>query len=314
MKAAIIDRFGPPEVFRIADVPEPEIKADELLIRVIAGSVNPIDFKQRKGNHRFIFGSDFPVILGYDVMGEVVKTGSETDLFKAGDMVCGVLSNKYGGGLGEYAKGTEKCFAKIPDGKDSHQYAALPLTGLTALQALRDKGSLCKNKSVLIIGAAGGVGHFAIQIASLLGAEITATTGEKHFDFINGLVNATLINYTKTNILTSDQKYHLIFDTVGKYSFPKLRHMLLPGGIYINTLPRPKILVHKIISLFTKGKKAKTLLMKHNSTDLKLLVDWVKKGRIRICIDKEFRLEEIAQAHRYIEKGHTQGKILIRYT
>jgi NADPH:quinone reductase-like Zn-dependent oxidoreductase len=118
MKAAVINGFGSSDVFCIADVPEPEISENELLIEVVSGSVNPIDYKQRKGNHKLFFGSDFPIVLGYDVAGIVTKTGKEIKDFQKGDKVCGVLNNKYGGGLGAFAKGVEKCFAILPEDID----------------------------------------------------------------------------------------------------------------------------------------------------------------------------------------------------
>ncbi len=313
MKAVVINSFGSQDVFSIADIPEPSIGENELLIEVTAGSLNPIDYKQRQGHHKFIFGSNFPIVLGYDVSGTVVKAGKEVRQFKPGDTVCGVLNNKYGGGLGEYAKGSEKCFAKIPDGSDVSTWAALPLAGLTALQALRDKGHLKKNNKVLIVGAAGGVGHYAIQIASILGADITAVSSEKHREFVRKLAKVNFIDYTQTNILKTGQKFHVIFDAVGKHSFLQCKHMLLPGGIYINTLPRPKILFHKMISFFTPGKKAKTLLMRQDNKDLEMLVNWVAEGKIKICTDKEFSMHKVGDAHKYMEEGHTEGKILIKY-
>lgn len=313
MKAAVINSFGSSEVFSIADVPKPEISKDEILIEVVSGSVNPVDFKQRKGNHKLLFGSDFPIVLGYDVAGTVVKTGKNIHDFHEGDKVCGVLNNKYGGGLGAFAKGAEKCFALLPDNIDLAKSAALPLAGLTALQALRDKADLKKDNKILIIGGAGGVGHFATQIASIYEAEISVTSSNRHRKFLEKLANVNFIDYTKTDICKLNQQFNVIFDTVGKYNFLKLKHMLLPGGIYINTLPRPKILAHKFISLFTKNKKVKTLLMRQDKNDLQLLLNWVSDGRLKIIIDKEFPLNNVGEAHSYMEEGHTEGKILIRY-
>lgn len=313
MKAAVINSFGPPDVFTIQDIPKPVVKDDEVLIEVKAGGINPVDYKQRKGNHKFIFGSNFPIVLGYDVSGIVVETGSAITRLKKGDKVCGVLNNKYGGGLGEYVKGAEKCFAKLPAEVDIYTAATLPLTGLTALQGLRDKGKIAKDNKILITGASGGVGHIALQIASIYDAEITVTSSFRHKDFISKLAEAKFIDYTKTDILSLNTKFNIIFDVVGKYTFLQVRHLLLPGGIYINTLPRPKILVHKFISLFTKGKKVRTFLMRQNSNDLEMLLTWMKEGKLKINIDKEFPLEEIGKAHAYMEEGHTEGKILIRY-
>jgi NADPH:quinone reductase-like Zn-dependent oxidoreductase len=313
MKAAVIINFGNPEVFEISNISEPVIKENEILIEVVSGSVNPIDWKQRRGNHRFIFGSPFPIVLGYDVAGTVVKTGIKVSDFNNGDRVCGVLNNKYGGGLGQFAKGTGKCFAKVPANIDVIISAALPLSGVTALQALRDLGKIRKGDKVLIIGAAGGVGHYAVQISAIFGAEIHAVSSIRHKGFVENLAVVHFIDYLKTDILKLSHRFNIVFDTVGKYSFPKCRHLLLPGGTYINTLPRLKILVHKIISLFTKGKKVKTFLMKHNSKDLAQLVEWIENGKLKIFIDKEFSINNVAQAHEYSELGHTEGKILIRY-
>ncbi len=313
MKAAVINRFGEPEVFEIGEMDIPEIKDDELLIEVKAGSLNPIDWKQRIGNHRFIFGAKFPIVLGYDVSGIVVKTGPGIKSLKESDEVCGVLSNKYGGGLGQYAVGKENGFTRIKPPVSLSESAVLPLAGLTALQALRDRGEIKEGKKLLLIGAAGGVGHFALQIASFFGADIYAVTSGQHIEFVKKLANCTIIDYKETRISSLSERFDIIFDTIGTYPFPQYKHLLYPGGIHVNILPRPKILLYKLISLFTGDKKVRTHLMKHDPDDLKLLMKWVAEGHLRLCIDKEFKLNEIGKAHAYMEEGHTQGKILIRY-
>lgn len=313
MKALVINKFGKPDVFEISDIPVPDINPNEILIEVSAGSVNPIDWKQRKGNHRFIFGSHFPIVLGYDVAGVVVKKGIQVKSFEIGDRVCGVLNNKYGGGLGQYVKGTENCFAKVPESIDLSLSAAIPLSGLTALQALRDHGKISKGKRILIIGAAGGVGHYAVQMAALYDNEIFAVSSNKHKDFLHSLAELSFIDYRSRSILNLNKQFNIILDAVGKYSFISCSHLLYPCGVYINTLPRPNILFHKMISWVTRGKKAETLLMKHKSSDLKQIIEWVAQGKIKVCIDKEFQIDEISKAHEYSEAGHTEGKILIRY-
>lgn len=315
MKAILINRFGDPSVFEAGEINDPVIRDNEIMIQAESGSVNPVDWKQRKGNHRFILGFRFPIILGYDVAGKVIKTGKKVKKFKEGDYVCGVLPTKsYGTGLAQYVKGTEICFARVPLSKEAGHYAILPLAGLTALQALRDKGKIKNGDKVLIIGAAGGVGHFAVQLAQLFGAEVFAISSERHKSFLDTLGQFHFIDYQKEDILKSDQRFQIIFDCVGKYSFLKCMHLLQPGGTYVNTLPRPKIVVHKLFSLFTHGKKVKTLLMKHNAEDLENLVKWVDGGKIKLCIDREFKVSDIAKAHRYSEEGHTEGKILIHYS
>jgi NADPH:quinone reductase-like Zn-dependent oxidoreductase len=313
MKAAVINQFGDPDVFEITDIETPAIKENELLLEVKGGSLNPIDWKQRRGNHRFIFGANFPIVLGYDVSGIIVKTGSAVKKFKVGDKVCGVLSNTYGGGLGQFAKGEERSFTRIEKPVSLIESAILPLAGLTALQTLRDKANVTTGKKLLLIGAAGGVGHYALQIASILGADIYAVSSEQHRDFIQKLVNCKFIDYKKNNLRDLPDRFDIIFDTIGKYPFPRYKHLLHPGGTHVNILPRPKIIVHKLMSLFTKGKKARTHLMKHNPDDLILLMKWLAEGKLKLCINKEFRLEEISDAHTFMQEGHTEGKILIRY-
>lgn len=295
------------------DIPEPFVAENEVLIEVIAGSVNPVDWKQRMGNHRFILGSPFPIVLGYDVSGLVLKTGSKIGRFKIGDRVCGVLNNKYGGGLAQFAKGKENCFVKVPETIDLATSAALPLAGITALQALRDKGKIAPGKKILIIGAAGGVGHYAQQIASIYKTEVTSVSSLSHKQFLQMLSDHSFIDYKTTNILKLEERFDIIFDTVGSYSFLLCKHLLNPRGVYINTLPRPKIAFHKVAALFTKGKKVRTLLMKNNSDDLDQLINWIAEGKFKICIDKEFFVGQMKNAHEYSEAGHTEGKILIRY-
>ena len=312
----VIERFGGPEEFKLSEMVTPELKKDELLIETISSSVNPVDWKQRGGSwHKYVFRPKFPLILGYDVAGKVIQTGKEVTTFNTGDYVCGILpTNYYGGALAEFAKGTEKCFVKIDESPDTYQFGILPLTGLTAFQALRDKGRLQEDQSVLIIGAAGGVGNFALQVAHIFKARTYAVSSERHKSFIEELApEATFIDYRKEDILKTRERFKIIYDTAGAYSFRKCMHLLVSGGIYINTLPRPKILMHKVISVFTQGKKVMTQLVKHDPVQLRQLVKWVGEGKIRLCIDREFSVIDIANAHRYSEEGHTEGKILIRY-
>ena len=313
MKAAVINDFGGPEVFEIWEIDKPGIRENELLIEVHGGSLNAIDWKQRKGNHKFIFGAPFPIVLGYDVSGIVVDTGAKIHNFKIGDQVCGVLSNTYGGGLGQFARGKESCFALLDPSIPLTESAALPLAGLTALQVLRDKAKLREGKSLLLIGAAGGVGHFALQIAAIFGAEIHAVSSKKHKKFIEKLSACRFIDYTEQNIGELPERFDVIFDTIGKYPFPKFKHLLNPGGIHINILPRPNIIWYKILSVITRRKKARTHLMKHDPNDLNLLVKWTAEGKLKPAINRQFSLEEISDAHAYMEEGHTEGKILIRY-
>ncbi|HKL07216.1 MAG TPA: NAD(P)-dependent alcohol dehydrogenase [Bacteroidales bacterium] len=311
MKAAIINQFGTPDVFEVTAIKTPKIKNDQLLIKVMAVSINPIDWKQRKGNHKLILGSPFPIVLGYDVCGEVVETGSEIKQFKKGDKVFGVLDNKYGGALAEFAVAHENCIVHQPENISGAEAAAFPMASLTALQALRDKAGLQKGQSVLILGASGGVGHMAIQIAKIMGAKVIAVSSESSKTFVEQFHPDEFIDYRSQDILSLKQKVDVFFDVAGIYSFPKCKHLLNPGGVYVNTLPRPKILIHKILQWFTNGKKAKTLLMKHHQKDLSQIKQWIEENKISVKIDRSFTLENISEAHAFAQQGHSKGKNVV---
>ncbi|MGC9373816.1 MAG: NAD(P)-dependent alcohol dehydrogenase [Bacteroidales bacterium] len=311
MKAAIIKQFGAPDVFEVTTIENPKIKNDQLLIKVIAVGINPIDWKQRKGNHKFILGSPFPIILGYDVCGEVVETGNEIKQFKKGDKVFGVLDNKYGGALAEFAVGHENCFAHKPENISDAEAAAFPMASLTALQALRDKAGLQKGQSVLILGASGGVGHMAIQIAKIMGAKVIAVASQASKTFVEQFHPDEFIDYQTEDIINVQQKVDIFFDVAGIYSFPRCKHLLNTGGVYINTLPRPKILIHKILQWFTNGKKVKTLLMKHHQKDLLQIKQWIEENKIMVKIDRSFSLDEISEAHNFAQQGHSKGKNVV---
>lgn len=314
MKAAVINRFGGPDVFELKDITKPKINPDQLLINVKSSSINPIDWKQRNGNHKLVLGSPFPIVLGYDVSGEVAETGSEITKFKTGDQVYGVLDNKYGGALSEYAVGHEKCFSLKPKEITHEKAAALPMVGLTALQALRDHAALCEGQTVLLNGASGGVGHMAIQIAKLMKAKVIAVASKNSEHFVLKYHPDEFIDYTEQDIKALDQKVDVFFDVIGNLSFPKTKHLLNPGGIYLNLNflhSLTKLPINKFHELFSKGKKAKSFLMKHQSSDLETISEWVSQQKLEVHQDKTFSLDQIQQAHEYAQQGHNKGKNVI---
>lgn len=313
MKAAIINQFGKPGVFEIKNAEKPKVKPDQVLIKVKVVSINPIDWKQRKGNHKYILGSPFPIILGYDVSGEVVEVGNEISKFKKGDIVFGVLDNKYGGALAEFAIGHEKCFSIKPKEISYEEAAAVPMVSLTSLQAFRDVVNLQAGQTVLINGASGGVGHVTIQIAQIMGAKVIAVASSKSKEFIEQFKPDSFIDYTETDVLKLDKKIDVFFDVVGNYTFPKTKHLLNSDGMYLNLNylnSLTKLPVNKFHQLFTK-KKAKTFLMKQNSSDLNIIANWISEGKLKISIDKTFQLEQISEAHEYSQKGHNKGKNIV---
>ena len=314
MKSAIINQFGEPDVFEMADIKTPIINTDQVLIKVNTVSINPIDWKQRKGNHKFILGSPFPIVLGYDVCGEVIEVGEEIDKFKKGDIVFGVLDNKYGGAMAEYAVGHEKCFALKPKNISTQEAAAFPMVSLTSLQAFRDKANLKPGQTILINGASGGVGHIAMQIARIMGVKVIAVASSKSKDFVKQFNPDFFLDYNEQDVLNLDKKVDVFFDVAGNYTFPKTKHLLKSKGIYLNLNylnSLTKMPVNKFHQLFSKGKKAKTLVMKHNNSDLGMIAQWINEGELKINIDRTFNLDQISEAHEYAQKGHSKGKNIV---
>ena len=311
MKAAIINRFGGPDVFEIKDIPVPSPAPDQILIKVYTSSINPVDWKHREGNHKLLLGSNFPIILGYDVCGKVMEVGSNIKNFKKGDIVMGDLDNKYGGALAEFAVGHENCFTLKPHNLSNEKAAGVPLAALTALQALRDKCDLKVNQKIVINGASGGVGHFALQMAHIMGAKVIAVAGNNNQPFIEEFHPHRVVDYSKEEITNLDEKVDVFFDVVGNYSYLKIRHLLNKNGIYVNPHPRPVILSHKILAFF-RGRKVFTLLRKHSDEDLAQIASWIKSEKIHITIDKVFTLDEINLAHDYAQNKRTRGKIIIK--
>jgi NADPH:quinone reductase-like Zn-dependent oxidoreductase len=310
MKAAVIYKYGGPEEFRIEDVPTPVPGPHEVLIRVRAASVNPIDWKQRNGKHRFFLKAKFPLITGYDVAGEIAETGTPESVFKKGDRVFARCDRRFGMAYAEYAVTSESSVAKIPAAMDFVQAAAIPMAAVTALQSLRDKSKLRKGDKLLIIGAAGGVGHFALQLGKIYGAEITAVCSFRHAEMMKDMVPEKLIDYTTTDILSQPDRFDVILDAAGIYSYLSCRKILSRKGVYINTLPRPKMLIHKLISLVSQG-KVRTLLMKSKAADLYEVLKYWEEGKLKVYIDSVFPLERITEAHRKAEEYHAGGKIVI---
>jgi len=309
MKAVIINKWGGPEVLEYTDIEAPHCNNNQLLIEVYASAINPVDWKHRIGFHKYMLGAPFPIVLGYDVCGKVIEVGSSVSQFKIGDIVFGDLDIKYGGGYAEYAIGSENCFALKPNNCSNEETAAYPLVSLTALQALRDKAELQAEQTIIINGAAGGVGHIAIQIAKIMGAHVIAIASGKNKDFVLSLGADEFFDYTKDDI--SHLKADVFFDVKGNYSFPKTLKNLNPRGTYINPHPRFKILFHKILERFTKVKKVKTLLRKHSMQDMKQIAQWISEEKLQVHIDKSFPLSNIQEAHSYAEKGRTVGKNVI---
>jgi len=311
MKAIAIRGYGSADVLQYEDLPTPKIKSDQLLVKVHAASVNPVDWKIRQGALQLITGYAFPKILGFDLSGEVIEVGSDVTLFKPGDLIYACLSVAFGGAYAEYAAVPEKVAAMKPANMTFEEAASLPVAAGTSLQALRDLGNIQPLQNVLINGASGGVGIFAVQLAKIFGAEVTAVCSSKNFDLVKSLGADRLIDYKQQNFIQDAARYDIIFDAVAKESFSSCKEVLKPNGIYITTLPSPDAFVQGALTALIPGKKAKFILFNCNTEDLTYLKDLIEAGKMRTVIDRTFPLNELAAAQTYSETGRTVGKIAI---
>lgn len=320
MKAAIINAYGAPEVLHLAEVDKPAIKPDQVLVKVHASSVNPIDWKIRQGMLKLLTGNQFPLILGFDVAGEIVELGEACALssgdrvtqFQVGDAIYARLDQLTGGAYAEYVAVAEKVAAPKPENMSYQEAAAVPLAALTALQALRDQGHLVAGQRVLINGASGGVGTFAIQIAKVLGAEeIVGVCSAQNAQLIKELGCDRAIDYHQQDFTRENVTYDIVFDVVGNRSFKDCKRVLHSQGYYVTTQPYPGNFVQSFLTTFLPGPKYKVILLQSRAEDLLFLKQQIEAGRIRAVIDRTYPLSQTAAAHTYGETERTVGKVVI---
>lgn len=319
MKAAAIDGYGGSERLVVRDLPDPGSPGPgQVLVRVRAASVNPIDWKIRRGNLRLVMPGKFPWILGYDVAGEVVEIGPEVTRFAPGDAVYGELDVRHlGGSYAELALARDSSLATKPEALSFEEAAALPMAGLTGLQALRDKGELAAGEKALVNGASGGVGHAAVQIAFALGARVTAVTSRRNLDFVRRLGAHEVIDYEEEDFAGRDEAWDVVFDAVANHTYPDCEPVLSrDGGIYVTTLGGPRLMAWIALTslggLFGQRKRARLVMVKSKAEDLAFLALLAAQGRLRPEIQEIFPLEEIRKAHELSEAGHVRGKVVVR--
>jgi len=320
MKAAVYTRYGPPEVLRINDLETPVPKDDEVLLRVRAASVNPYDWHFMRGIPYFLrIGAGLlkpkATRLGVDVAGQVEAVGSKVNGFKPGDKVFGTCRCAFA----EYGCACESSFAIKPDNLSFEQAASIPIAGLTALQSLRDKGHIQSGQKVLINGAAGGVGTFAVQIAKSFGAEVSAVCSTRNVDMVRSVGADHAIDYTREDFTRSGQRYDLIFDLVANHSLRACRRVLNPEGIYVVAGVGPgksvfallaRAIVGPLLGVFV-SQRFSVFGAKLRKEDLTTLGELMGRGKVTPVIDRVYRLSEVSEAIRYLEQGHARGKVVI---
>ena len=318
MKASVYERYGPPDVLQLKEVEKPTPKEDEVLMKVHAASVTFGDLAAVKGEPfmvRFTLGLREPKykILGKDVAGQIEAVGANVKQFKPGDEVFGDLSESGWGAYAEYVSAPENVLVQKPANLTFDAAAAVPESAVVALQGLR-QGQIQNGSKVLIYGASGGIGTFAVQIAKSFGAEVTGVCSTRNLELVRSLGADHVIDYTKEDFTQNDEKYDLILATAGYRSLFDYKRALAPGGNYVATggemaqIFQPMFLGPLVSS---EGRKMTNLAMKPDTKDLTLIKELIEAGKIIPVIDKSFPLSELPEALRYYGEGHSRGKVVI---
>ena len=320
MKAIVYRCYGSPDVLTYEDIEKPMPGDDEVLVKVHAASVNPLDWHYMRGSPYFIrlgsgVGAPKDIRLGVDFAGTVEAVGKDVEQFKPGDEVFGGAN----GAFSEYVTVRDsRALAMKPANITFKQAASVPIAAITALQALRDKGKIKTGHRVLINGASGGVGTFAVQIAKSFGAEVTGVCSTRNVEMVRSIGADHVFDYKKENYTESGKQYDLIIDNVGNHSLLANRRVLSPegvlvivggaGGNWLGPLIRP--IKALLLSPFV-GQEFVLILAQLRQEDLAILGDLMQAGTVTPVIDRSYRLSEVAAAIRYSEEGHARGKIVI---
>jgi NADPH:quinone reductase-like Zn-dependent oxidoreductase len=314
MKAFVSEKYGPPEMLRIADVEKPSPAADQALVKVLAVSVNPADWRSMRAKPLFAratMGLLRPKhrILGGDIAGRVEAVGSGVTQFKPGDEVYANLLDHGNGGFAEYVSVPVEVMALKPANLSFEEAAAVPMAAVTALQGLRHHGEIQAGQRVLINGGSGGIGTFAVQIAKSYGAEVTGVTSTRNIGLVGSLGADHVVDYTTTDFFQSGERYDLILDTIGNLSVRDLRRALAEGG---KAAVVGFTSVAKLISVSLRGGKNIAQVSAHlTAADLEFLSNLIEGGKVQPQIDRRYPFAEIPAAIAYLEQGHARGKVVV---
>ncbi len=314
MKAVVINAYGGPEVLEFKEVAKPSVAENEVKLHVHAAGLNAGDYFSMRGNPwliRFTLGIPKPKnhILGWDAAGTVEEVGRNVTRFHPGDKVFAACENA----LAENVCALESQVAKAPTNLTFEEAATVPTAATTALRALRDQAKLQSGQKVLINGASGGVGTFAIQIANALGAEVTGVCSSRNADMVLSLGADHVIDYTQEDFTRSGQRYDLILDNVGRNSFSDCRRALALGGMHLpNTghAGMSYVLKAYALSMFMR-QHAKPFLAVPTSDDLQFITDLIEAGKLKPVVDKIYPMSATAEAFRYLEEEHARGKVVV---
>jgi NADPH:quinone reductase-like Zn-dependent oxidoreductase len=325
MKAIVQDGYGPPESLELREIEKPRVEDDDVLVRVRAASVNPFDWHVIRGEPYLVkvmggFRAPNGQIPGIDVAGEVEEVGTNVSALRPGDAVFG----RADGSLAEYVCSSEDKLAPKPAELSWEQAAAIPVAGSTAMQALRNHGGLQPGQSVLVNGAAGGVGTFAVQIAKELGANVTGVCSTSNLELVSGIGADRVVDYTAEDFTRNGRRYDLVLNICGSRSIADLRRALASEGALVLVGsgtgrnekgdgllgPAATMLRGRVVSLFTR-ERIRMFMTQGSKEDLVFLNELVVAGKLTPVIDRSYPLAEAAEAIRYLETGHARGKVIV---
>lgn len=316
MRAAILRQNGPTDTVEVGQIAAPANRRDEVLVRVHAAAVNPADLKVCTGKDGggFIHSTKFPFAIGFDFSGVVEKVGSGVTSRAVGDPVFGHLP--YGmwtrqGSFAEYVAIKPESVGVKPEALSHIDAAAAATAGCTALQGLRDKGRLRSGQRVLVNGASGGVGSFAVQIARLLGAEVWGTASAGKAEFVRGLGASQVVDYRATPIASLSETFDLVLDAASMSSYGEAKHLLNPGGSYVTLLPSASLVGGVLQSTFS-NKRCTFVTVQSRTADLEQLAAWIVAGELDASVHATFDLDSVTSALAKLESGAVQGKVAVR--
>lgn len=320
MKAIVYNKYGPPDVLQLIEIEKPIPKDKQVLVKVHAASLNYGNLVLLKGEPflaRLAFGLTKPKypIPGGDIAGRIEAVGKDVKQFQPGDEVFGDLSSCGWGGFAEYVTVPESALALKPANLSFEEAAAVPMAAVTALQAIRDKGKIRSGQKVLINGASGGVGTFAVQIAKSFGAEVTAVCSTRNVNNARVIGADHAIDYTRDDFTKRTQRYDLILGVNGSKPISAYKRTLHPNGIFVHVGGSVSQMFQTMflgpwISL-TGSRKMSSFLQRQNQKDLVFMKELIESGKVKPVIDRSYKLSEVPEAFRYFEEGHAQGKVVI---
>ncbi|MEO0472056.1 MAG: NAD(P)-dependent alcohol dehydrogenase, partial [Bacteroidota bacterium] len=311
MEAILYHRYGSPEVLIYGTLSKPLPDPNQVLIRIHAAALNPIDLEVRSGKFRPMTGWRFPKIPSVDFAGVIEAVGKKVSGFQIGDEVYGMNPSQKGGAVAQYIAIAPNQIAHKPQNLSFEEAASVPLAAQTSLQAIVDLGKLKAGQKILINGASGGVGVFAIQIANILGAHTTAICSHRNVDLVKSLGADEVVDYTKTKPVDIQDRFDFFYDVYGNYPLGRCQHLLNPKGVHVSTIPRPATFIRQAFNPFF-ARQTSVVVVRSRTRQLDQLRAWIEAGKLKAVIDQVFAMEDAVKAYEYLASRRAKGKVVIR--